>query len=130
MCVFFSPVESVQYFETKGDHTVFTDFFTDKKIQDMIVQHRVSFAVQDYGGNNLKLYFKFPNSASFAQFWGDAAGDKLTAFVEQGVDINVWYWGELDAAGQAVIAHYGGLPQFAVNGVREHSNAVCAADRC
>ena len=110
---------------------MFTAFFTDKKIQSMIAEHRVSFALTDYGGNgnSLKLYFKFPSSAVFAKFWADAAGDKLTAFVEQGVDINVWYWGEMDAAGKEVIAHYGGLPQFAVNGVKEHSNAVCTADR-
>ena len=126
------PSFLLQWFETKGDITPFTTFFTDPKIQTNIAKHRASFYVLDYGSTYVKLYFKFANSQSFADFWGEAeqvAGPKLTALVEQGVDVNLWIWGEQNAAGLAVMNKYGGLPTYSVNGDRDTVTTPFVAHR-
>eukprot|EP00729_Bicosta_minor_P012244 gene12244-31206_t len=128
-----SPIESIQWFETKGDITPFTTFSTDGGIQKLMDAHKVSFYIIDYGGNFVKLYFKFASSQSFADFWGEAekiAGPKLTALVEQAVVCNLWLWGDLNDAGRAVMAKYGGLPTYVVNGDSKRVDVPCQADRC
>ena len=98
----------------------------------MIRKHRVSFYVADYGGNNIKLYFKFASAASFAEFWTEAAelaGDKLTALVEQGLDVNLWLWGEQNADSWKIMEKYGGLATYSVNGDRDSVTTPFKYDR-
>jgi len=128
-----SPVESIQWFETKGDIAPFTTFFTDGAVQTLLAQHRANFFCADYGATNVQLYFKFSSSKSFAAFWTaceEVAGDKLTALVEQAVDCNLWISGEMDEAGRGIMSKYGGLPTYSVNGDRDTVTTPFAVHRC
>ena len=75
----------MQFIDTEGDQNAYVDFFLDPRIAKLTYDHQATFVVTRYGPGKVKLYFRFKNSQSFADYWTEAAGDKLTAIVEIGV---------------------------------------------
>jgi len=113
------PVEVMQFIDVEGDWQKYTDFFLDPATFKLTHEHRATFVVTKYGENKAKLYFRFPNSQSFADYWTEAAkGDTLTGVVENGKKIEVWFWGNYNPASRDVIALYEAMPQFAMHEVR------------
>jgi len=112
------PVECMQFIDVDGDWQNYHNFFLDPKVAKLTHEHKVTFVLTKYGPNKGKMYFRFANSQSFADYWTAAAGDTLTGLVANGKKIDTFFWGNYNPAARAVIALYETMPQFIMNEIR------------